>query len=96
MRYVVQKPIWEKDGVINIAIREKTLINAIKKRESVEVIWNDMVAFINPKEWIKHGTLIKKVFKFPDNPMRMIQGTIKLEPPKTEEDKLKEFSSQCL
>lgn len=50
-------------------IRETFLKNAIKDGEVVEVKLPNMTAIISPREWIKTGKVMKKVFNFPDNPM---------------------------
>ncbi len=89
MQYIVQKPIWKGTDLINIGIRETFLKSAIKKREPIEVVCGDKRAYIDPKTFMKTGKLIEKVFKFPDNPMRLWQNNVKFEKEQTEDEKLK-------
>jgi len=90
--YIVEKPIFEGEGIINIAIRETILKDAIYRHEPIEVIWGDKKAFISPMLWIKTGKLMKKEFRFKDSPMRLWQNTIRFDKPLSETDKLKEIA----
>ena len=89
--YEVEKPIWEGDGIIDIGIRESILQDAIRRHDTIEVRYKGNRAFIDPKEWMKNGKLMLKVFRFPDNPMRLWEGRIIFDI-RTEEAKWKELS----
>jgi hypothetical protein len=45
---------------------------------------------------MKNGTLIKKVFRFENNPMRLWQGNVRFEKPKTAEQGLEEMAKTYL
>ena len=89
--YQVEKPIFEGEGIINIAIRETILKDAIRHREPVEVRYKENRAFIDAKSWIQTGKLMTKVFLFKDSPMRLWQNKVRFDT-RTQEDKWKEFS----
>lgn len=93
--YKVEKPIWEGTDIINISIRESELLKALRNHEPVKIIWGNRIAYRDPRELLK-GTLIEKIFRFPDRPMRLRQNSITFEKPKTEEEEMREFSKQCL
>lgn len=91
MRYTPEKPIWSGTGIINFAIREKTLKEAIASNEPFWIDYEGKSAIIDPRAWIKTGKLIEKVFRFPDRPMRLWQNTLKFEPELTEEEMAKTY-----
>jgi hypothetical protein len=94
MEYTVKLPIWQGDNIINIAIREKTLLEAIRKREPLIVVWGEKRKAISPEDWLKNGTLIEKVFLIKDTPMRLRQNTIHFDEPKTAEEIKMEFCKE--
>lgn len=63
--YKVQKPIYG----LCVAIRDKVLNSAIKKKTSIRAEWNGEVYIIDPKKWVKTGERMEKVFLIPDRPM---------------------------
>jgi predicted patatin/cPLA2 family phospholipase len=89
--YEVEKPIWEGEGIIDIAIRETILNDAIRHREPVEIRYKKNRVFIDAKNWIQTGKLMEKVFRFKDSPMRLWQNKVRFDT-RTQEDKWKEFS----
>ncbi len=87
--YVAQKP-WEGtedrfgiyDAVINRAVKQKTLLR---------IFYNGKIAIHDPKQWRKTGEVIYRVYKRPDEPMRLFVNKADLKPPLTEEEKLREL-----
>lgn len=88
-----------RDGKLFFNISEQRLGYVIKEKE-VMLFGEWGKAKICPKEWIKTGSLRLKVFKRPNEPMRLIGNYVVPEanenqanlftPPKTEEEIIKE------
>jgi hypothetical protein len=72
----IKKPIYGTTVALNDAIikyarnhNRRLIVSCPKAKESV-----------TPDEWVARSTIIKKVFRYPDNPMILWQGTIRQEP----------------
>lgn len=69
-----QKPFY---GTV-VAIRDKILLEAIKKKKFLLVECENGQEVVDPKTWIKEGKRIEKVFKIPERPMVLYERAIKL------------------
>ena len=82
--YTAQKP-WEgtqdrfgiRDTIVNGAIKNKTLLR---------IFYQDKVCICDPKWWRKTSEKIFRVYKYPDEPMRLFVNTAKWQKPKTERE----------
>ena len=63
--YVVKKPIYG----LCVAIRDKVLNSAIKKKTSIRAEWDGEVYIIDPKKWVRTGERMEKEFLIPGTPM---------------------------
>ena len=61
------KPIYPNS--LYFGIRQETLRKAIRNRDYLKVQYQGIIYQVRPKQWIKTGTRIEKVYRFPDNPM---------------------------
>ena len=94
--YEVKKPLYEtKEGVV-VGIYSKRVENAIKNRQFLQIKSKGLTGVFSPKWVRKHCKKFKKVYLRPQEPMVEYELFIPKPKPKTEEDKLREFSAQCL
>ena len=94
MKIPFKKPTHWTNGRAWINIDVDKVRKAKKRREMVEVILPEGECKpIDPNSLLKYGKRTEAVFLYPDNPMKLVGAYYEL---KTEEDKWKEFSKQCL
>lgn len=60
-------------------IRSEIVDGAIRSGSKMEVILPKGKSIEDPVEWKKTGKVMKKVFKFPDNPMILYGNYVKLQ-----------------
>ena len=60
-----------------VAVDESKLRSAIRRRESIIIACPGIEATVSPKDWIKTGKRIEKVFNYPNNPMILYSNSIK-------------------
>lgn len=75
-RYVVvdiYKPLFTHDGKDTIQIWDKYVIQALLSLKTLVVRTPNGEAQFSPKAVKKYGEKVKKVFKQPDNPMKMFK-----------------------
>ena len=73
---VIKKPLSVSNGIPFVSIRDKTLLQAIRQGRNIRVITSLKIATHDPEEWMRTGKLIKKTFKFIDNPMTLYANYI--------------------
>lgn len=101
MAIKIFNPIWIKDNLAYFSISQWNFEKADKQGNlDIKVYSGDKLAgegTINKKNWIKTAKLKeKKVVYRPDDPMVYYYNILAFKKPKTEEDKLREFSAQIL
>jgi hypothetical protein len=83
-----------------VYLRDIYIDRAIRQKTKIRVKIPNGEAIIEPAKWknwaIKNNKVMKKVFKFPDNPMVLYGGWLKAIPPKTEAEKQKELDDHLL
>ena len=91
MRYTDYHAIkpWENTED-RFGIRDIIVNGAAKRKELLRIFYNGRVAIHDPKQWRRTSEKIFRVYKYPDQPMRLFLNTAKWEQPKTEEQLLKE------
>jgi hypothetical protein len=85
MRIDIKKPLYE--NFVNI--RKSLVLEAIKSNEALIITIPQGTATVSPKWWLDTGKETSQVFKYPDNPMKLIGNYV---PHKTEEEKMKEVA----
>lgn len=68
----IKKPLYGSYVYINGHIVDK----AIRIGAKLEIEIPNGKAIVNPIEWKANGKIMKKVFKFPDNPMTLYGGHV--------------------
>lgn len=61
----IKKPLFGT----KVYIREKFLRQAAKEHTVVRVTCQGIAYLVEPKEWVKTGDMMKKVFLIPEKPM---------------------------
>ena len=84
----IKKPLYNNfvyiyDRIIRVAIRNKRLLR-IKMPQGVGIA--------DPREWIKTGKKMEKVFLRPDEPMILFGNYVIIEKEKTKDEKLEELA----
>lgn len=64
---------------INSTIVER----AIREKNMLEIIIPNGRATVDPQKWKANGRVMKKVFKYPDNPMILYGGEVPIQMEKT-------------
>ena len=86
--YYAQKP-WENTED-RFGIRDIVVNRAVKNKSLLRIFYNGKIAIHDPKWWRKTGEVIYRIYKRPDEPMRLFLNQVKWEQPKTEEQKARE------
>jgi len=71
----IKKPIYGNYCYIRASIVDK----AIKDGAMLEITIPRGKAIVDPVKWKEEGKVMKKVFKFPDNPLVLYGGSVPLE-----------------
>ena len=84
----IKKPLYDNfcyiyNAVLKLAIRHRRLLK-IKIPQGI--------AIHNPRQWMKTGKRMEKVFLRPDEPMILYGNYVKIEKPKSEEESIEEMS----
>ena len=76
--YLIRRPVaaMSRNGKPFININEEVLLRAVRGGYSLKV-WGSTV--IDPKKWLETGSLRLKVFKRPNEPMRLIGNWVENE-----------------
>ena len=85
----IHKPLYVSDGKAKVYIRDTFINKAIRFKRKLEIRVPGGYAIVDPKEWMKKGDRMEKVFLRPDEPMILFGGVIEVTK-KTEEEKEKE------
>ena len=94
MKVYFNKPTHETDGKYWINLSVEKIREAKKRKEMIEVVLPQGECHpVSPERLLKYGVKTQAVYLYPDKPMKLIGAYYGL---KTEADKLKEFSEQCL
>lgn len=73
-----------------LGIRDIYVNGAIKENKLMRVWTVNGIAIEDPKEWKKRGVPGKKVYKYPDNPMKLLYADAQILPKPTREDQEKD------
>ena len=68
----IRKPMYGN----YVFIRASTVERAIRLGEKMQVTVPNGTAIVDPVKWKAEGKVMRKVFKFADNPMILIGGTV--------------------
>lgn len=71
----IKKPIYGNYCYIRASIVDK----AIKDGAMLEITIPRGKAIVDPVKWKENGKIMKKVFKFPDNPLVLYGGSVPME-----------------
>ena len=72
----IKKPLYGNYVYIN-----GTIVNrAISSGAMLEIIVPAGRAIVDPRKWKENGRVMKKVFKYPDNPMILYGGNVPVPP----------------
>ncbi len=85
MEIKIRKPIYGN----YCSIREKYLLEAKRNNEPIVLTLPNGTCTVDPKWWMKTGTLIEKEFKIPGVPMRMWANHAPIKSKEEEEEELK-------
>jgi hypothetical protein len=87
----IRKPLFDNF----VYIRYDTIIRqAIERGAKLKIRIPEGVGIHDPKEWMKTGKRMDKVFKRPDEPMVLWGNRVVITKPKTEEEELKFLAEQ--
>ena len=68
----IRKPIYGNHVYINSTV----VNNAIRAGAMLEIVIPNGRTIVDPKEWKARGDIMKKVFRFPNNPMILYGGNV--------------------
>jgi len=86
IRVNIRKPIWSGDGVCEVGIRDKYIRKALATKRKLCIMVPQGSVIMTPKAFMKNATMREKVFKFPDNPMKLWYAKIYLDKKRKIED----------
>ena len=72
----IRKPLYDNF----LYLRDRVLFDAIRNGNQLKVIIPDGSAIIDPREWIRTGKKMEKVFKIPTRPMILYGNHLKINP----------------
>ena len=70
----IHKPVYGN----YVYVRDVFLRAAMRRGEMIKITVPKGSAIVDPKEWIKNGKKMEKVFKRPDQPMILYGGNVPL------------------
>jgi len=85
----IKKPLYDNFVYIRY---DKYIKQAIERGAQLKIWTPQGIGIHDPKEWMKTGKKMEKIFKRPDEPMILFGNRVSIIKPKTQEEFIKELA----